>query len=377
MHLRELLRERPRPAAGVFLALTRRCPLHCAHCSTSSTLAAEQAPASLFQRFVDTFTAADHPDFLLLTGGEPLLRPSLVTQLAGAAARVGCRSYLLTGAFFARTDRPSHAVGAALRSVHHVAISLDVFHQAEVPRPLVFRAAHRLRAAGTAVSFQVVGTGDEDPALVDTISAIRAEFADQVPVLVGRLEPVGRARGWLVEPLDRPAEPAGPDLPGPVQPCTSAAWPVVGFDGTVTACANQAVVDHAPLPAHLVLGHADRDTWPAIRERCQRTPLIEAIRTVGPRYLATRAHPGGTATGYCQSCWRLSDRSAGAGPRAGADRATSPLLAAAVRRAQLDAGAVGFARRHGSARHADLVTLGWPDAPAGSAPLGTDRPCPG
>ena len=362
MHLRELLSSRPRPAAAVFLTLTRRCPLHCAHCSTSSAATSEQAESSIFSRFVSTFTPADRPDFLLMTGGEPLLRPELVTRLARSAGDAGCRSYVLTGGFFARHDRPSRAVDTALGSVDHVALSLDVFHEAEVPRPLVFRAAHRIRSAGTSVSFQVIGTGDDDPYLAEVTDAIRAEFADQVPVLVGRLGRVGRARDRMVDPIEEPAdEAAGPAV---AEPCTAAAWPVVGFDGTVTACANQSVVDHAPLPAHLVLGHAARDDWPTIRDRCQRTPLLEALRTVGPRYLLARGRPSGgvdTPTGYCRSCWRLSEQPGlfdGVGADPARPQPVSPLLAKMVLRTQMDAGAVGFARRYGSPRYADLVTLG-------------------
>lgn len=357
MHLRELLENRPRPAAAVFLTLTRRCPLHCAHCSTSSTVTSEQTEASILSRFVDTFTPTDRPDFLLLTGGEPLLRPDLVTRLATSAGAVGCRSYLLTGGFFARHGRVGAALDTALRCVDHVAFSLDVFHEAEVTRSAVFRAAHRIRSAGTSVSFQVVGTGDDDPYLAEVTDAIRTEFADQVPVLVGRIKPAGRARGWMADPLDQAAGSAAE--PGVAQPCIAAAWPVVGFDGTVTACANQSVLDHAPLPAHLVLGHAARDDWPTIRERCQRSPLLEAIRTVGPRHLLARRSGGADApAGYCRSCWALSERpDIEPAPAAGLP-SVSPLLAEAVRRIQMDAGAVGFARRYGSPRYAELVALG-------------------
>ena len=329
MHLRELLENRPRPAAAVFLTLTRRCPLHCAHCSTSSTVTSEQAEASIFSRFVDTFTPTDRPDFLLLTGGEPLLRPDLVTRLATSAGAVGCRSYLLTGGFFARHGRVGAALDSALHSVDHVAFSLDVFHEAEVPRSAVFRAAHRIRSAGTSVSFQVVGTGDDDPYLAEVTGAIRAEFADQVPVLVGRIEPAGRAREWMTDRFDQAAGSA--TEPVVAQPCTAAAWPVVGFDGTVTACANQSVLDHAPLPAHLVLGHAAHDDWPTIRERCQRTPLLEAVRTVGPRHLLARRLEGVDAPfGYCQSCWALSGRAATEPASVAGPPPVSPLLAEAV-----------------------------------------------
>ena len=75
MHLVELLSLRPVPAAGVYLTLTRRCPLTCAHCSTNSMMDSEEHAADLFLRFAESLTPTDHPGVLALTGGEALLRP--------------------------------------------------------------------------------------------------------------------------------------------------------------------------------------------------------------------------------------------------------------------------------------------------------------
>jgi pyruvate-formate lyase-activating enzyme len=354
MHMSELLAALSRPAAGVYLALTRRCPLSCAHCSTASTRTAEQAPAALYRRFVGTFTAADRPDFLLLTGGEPLLRPALVAELARVARAAGSRTYLLTGAYFARAHRTPPLVAAALRAVDHVAVSLDEWHQREVPRPAVFALLHRLLAAGQDVSIQVTGRGDADPYLAELTTAVRQEFADRLPILVGRLGAAGRARAWL----PAPAAPAAADAGAGVEPCAAAAWPVVGFEGTVTACANQSVVDRAPLPPHLALGHAAVDGWPEIRDRCLGRAALTALRTLGPLALRHRLDPDARPVSYCRACWQLP-LDAGA---------VSAALAAQVTDAQLAAGPVGHARRYGSGRYADLVLLGAPSAAAPGRP---------
>jgi pyruvate-formate lyase-activating enzyme len=359
MHLSELLAARSRAAAGVYLMLTRRCPLSCAHCSTDSGATSPTGDPALFRRFADTMTTADRPDFVLLTGGEPLLAPTLVIDLAARVAAAGSRTYILTGAFFARSSRPAAPVRAALDAVDHVAVSLDAFHEREVPRESVFRAVHGLLARGRSVSFQVVGRGDGDPYLPGVTEAIRGEFADAVPVLVGRLGRVGRARA--LPPTG--AEPAADGAAA--MPCASATWPVVGVDGVVTACANQSVIDRAA-PPHLVLGHAARDGWPRIRVRSQETPLLAAIRTVGPRVLLAR-HGAGVAApaGYCQSCWALGDRGeVAAAVTAWWARPRGELLAGLVGAAQEAAGPVGFASRYGDRRYAPLVLLG-ADRPAG------------
>lgn len=300
MHLMDLLALRPVPAGAVFLALTRRCPLACAHCSTNSLLSSEQHSADLFLRFVDTFTPDNRPEVLLLTGGEPLLRPKLVRELTARAHAVGTKVSLISGMFFARQPTVPAAIDRAIAGVDHFTASLDVFHEQQVPRAGVFRVFEALRARGQQVSFQVVGLGEQDPYLADVTDAIRRQFADRVPVLVGQVGAVGRAKEWL-------REEGAPRVDIAPSPCAMAAWPTVTFDGTVVACCNQTVVD-GPAPPHLRLGHAAVDSWATVRERCLHSTMLRAIRVFGPEAVADR-HGSGKVTcdGYCPTCYKLSD----------------------------------------------------------------------
>src|SRR4051812_21070573 len=102
MDLVEIIAARPVPGAGLIVTVTNRCPMSCAHCSSSSTMAAGGPREADLLRFVRTFDTETRPNVLLMTGGEPLLRPRLVTELARSARRAGARSAVLTGAFFAR-----------------------------------------------------------------------------------------------------------------------------------------------------------------------------------------------------------------------------------------------------------------------------------
>ncbi|WP_169801192.1 radical SAM protein, partial [Streptomyces kanamyceticus] len=205
MHLVELLAARSRPAAALLMTLTRRCPLSCAHCSTASTTDSEQLDAAPLTTFVATFTPEDRPDFLLLTGGEPLLRPRLVEDLAHRARAAGTRTQLLTGMFFARATRTPAPVAAALAAVDHVAASLDAFHEAEVPRARVFGVLRGLLDAGKDVSVQVTGLGPDDPYLADVTDDIRRTFGDRVPVLAAEVRAAGRAAQWLSAAPSAPA----------------------------------------------------------------------------------------------------------------------------------------------------------------------------
>ncbi|MFE0170884.1 radical SAM protein [Streptomyces sp. NPDC059002] len=370
MHLVELLAARSRPAAALLMTLTRRCPLSCAHCSTASTMAAEQLDAAPLTAFVATFRPGDRPDHLLLTGGEPLLRPRLVKDIADLARAAGTRSQLLTGMFFARGGPVPAAVADALAAVDHVAASLDVFHEAQVPRARVFCALRGLLDAGKDVSVQVTGLGPDDPYLADVTGDIRRTFGDRVPVLVAEVRAAGRAAQWLsaVRHDDAPRG-AAPSPRRPASPCAMAAWPVVAFDGTVVACCNQDVVDGRAghLPGHLRIGHVAEDDWPTVRRRVVGRPLLRGIRAFGPQYLADALAPaadsGAGCAGYCDTCVSALDAP---GAAAAADaflrRPGTRVLEREITRLVEEGGADGFLARHTVAAYRGLAALG---APAG------------
>ncbi|ATL32013.1 hypothetical protein KY5_6995c [Streptomyces formicae] len=356
MHLMEILRYRPVPAAAVFFGITRRCPLHCKHCSTSSLLDSEEYPEQLFRGFAETFTAENRPEFVLMSGGEALLRPRLVQDIAELSRSVGARTHVLSGLYFAQHGgRIPPAVKRAIDAVDHFSASLDVFHEEEVPRAAVFRVLKELMAEGKNVSLQLTGTGPGDPYLADLTAEVRRVFDDQVPMLVAPVSPHGRADAWLKQaPL-----PQGEISPAP---CAVSAWPVIGFNGQVTACGNQDVMDgKVPLPAHLYLGHIAKDDWPTIRERAIGSPMVRAIRATGPEYLMERhGSAGGCGTeGYCQTCWVLSkDPAVPAGVRRLSVEPTTRLVEERTEELLVEAGAVSFAQQYGITEYAELITLG-------------------
>ncbi|WP_354643000.1 radical SAM protein [Kitasatospora camelliae] len=353
MELAELVGLRPVPGAGLLLTLTRRCPLSCAHCSTSSTMAGEEPDGSHLLRFLGTFTAEDRPELVMLTGGEPLLRPELAAECAATARAAGTRTALLSGMFFAREGRIPARILRAVTAADHFSASLDAFHEREVSRAEVFRAVHRVLDAGVPASFHLTGTGAGDPYLAEVTAAIRREFDDRVPMLVNEVRAVGRAAGWAA--AGRTAAAADPDR---ALPCAMAAWPVVAFDGTVLACCNQQAVDRRPAPAHLRLGHIAEDDWATVRSRTLASPVLRLIRAVGPAHLYARYGPGAAPAGYCAGCRDLPGHPAvtagavrdGAGP-------VGELLDREAARIQYQAGPVELVGRHGCAAYAPLVDL--------------------
>ncbi len=363
MELTELVGLRPQPCAGVLLTVTQRCPLSCAHCSSSSSMSAAATDPARLVEFVGSFSPRNRPALMMLTGGEPLLLPELVVLLAETARRAGTRTALLTGAFFAAADTVPARIMRAARAVDHFSVSVDAYHERQVPRHHVFRLLRVLLDAGVRVSLHMVGSGSDDPYLAALTAQTRREFDDRVPMLVNTVRSVGRAAAWAG------AGPVGPDGSG-VLPCAMAAWPVVAADGTVLACCNQDTVDRRPVPAHLRLGHIATDDWATVRERALASPALRMIRTTGPVYLLNRygTRPAPRETGYCGTCRRLGDHpEVLAGVRGVASGPAGELLDRQAARVQVDAGPVALLRRHGCARYADLVALPHPTGVAAAS----------
>lgn len=264
-------------------------------------MTSEQYAGEIFLRFVETFTPANHPQVLMLTGGEALLRPRLVQRLIELAHAAGTRVSLTSGMFFARQQQIPPSIERAIAGLDHFTASLDIFHEQQVPRAAVFRVLKALVERGQDVSIQVVGMDENDPYLADVTADIRRTFNDRVPAYVAPVNAVGRAREWLEErehyaPLD-----IAP------QPCGLATWPVMTYDGTIIACCNQEVVD-GPVPPHLRLGHSLEDDWTTISGRLLQSNLLRAIRVFGPEYIANRHSAGKVdCDGYCSTCYRLAD----------------------------------------------------------------------
>ncbi len=298
MHLTDMLRYRANPAAAVYLTITRRCPLSCAHCSTNSTMTSEEHSPEVFLNFARSFSSADHPHFILVTGGEPLLLPHLVQELTQIAHRVGTKVAVGSGMFFANMSSPPKNIMDAIDSADHFIVSLDTFHDREVPRARVVDTLKLLRDRGTSVSLQITKSSESDEYVNETIDVFRREFNDTIPMVVGNVTAVGRAS----QLTDLPQQ----DHPmAALEPCVLTNWPVVTFDGTIVACTNQLVVD-GPAPTHLALGNAAEMTWPRLRDEVSQRYLLKALRVFGPRSIRKRLTPSACNHDYCSSCHSLA-----------------------------------------------------------------------
>ena len=171
-------------------------------------------------------------------------------------------------------------------------------------------------------------------------------------MLVNTLSAFGRARAWLPRDLQTPLGNIN------ANPCVMAAWPVVGFDGTIVACGNDDALDN--VPAHLRLGHAHTDDWSTVRARSLNSSMLRAIRLFGPEYIVDRFSKGEVkCDGYCGTCMKMLDEPVlEQRVRQIMTKPSMAILEELASGMQKRASAVAFARSHGLPRYAELVTLG-------------------
>ena len=113
----------------LFWECTTRCNLHCRHCGSDCKLAGshQDMPLEDFLRALDTIPHKEVPrEFtVVLTGGEPLLRPD-IEEIGKAIRRRGMGWSMVSNGYF--YDRPMHArlMGAGMGAL---TISLDGLEQ--------------------------------------------------------------------------------------------------------------------------------------------------------------------------------------------------------------------------------------------------------
>ncbi len=165
--------------------LTQRCNLQCAHCYMSAFAradAAQELSTEACQRVIDEIAQVNPNVFLILTGGEPLLRKDLF-DLAAYAADKGFTVVLGTNGVLlkekqARLMRRSGIQGASISLDSTDSKVHDTFHHHSGAWQGAIRATDALRAEGIDFSMHTSVTSwnvEEIPALIDLAGSLDAK----------------------------------------------------------------------------------------------------------------------------------------------------------------------------------------------------------
>jgi len=286
-HLVRAARNRGVTGYGLYVDLTERCPLSCAHCSTNSTLRSPgQIDGEALLRYLGTMHPDTAPALVLLTGGEPLLLPRLVERIHRSNRTHGIDTQILTGGFW--IARRARRIRRLLREIGNVSFSHDSFHD-EVDEAGLLDELAALSGDGVRCALQIVHDPRSPRYTRAFVDRVRQRFGHDVPVHVAKLGAVGRARDLAAVSRARSHD----------APCIRACWPVITHRGDILACCSQEALSHGNPPAHLCLGHIGTQTHGDVARSLASRLALRAVRACGPAVFDETRVP---RVGYCDAC---------------------------------------------------------------------------
>ena len=260
----------------IAVMVTRRCTMTCSHCSVESSpqVAGRQPSQDELLRIVRDAAAAGVKS-IQFTGGEPMMRPTLVLRLMREARRRGITSALSTNGFWGRSP------AAALRNLrlllkaglHRLTVSYDRFHaEHQGPEP----AVNIVRAAGQ-LSF---------PVNVNVTRLAGEEGLEQVVTPFSEL-PMAQLRFYDVQPVGAAIRTVAEDgWRGETSGfCNACDAPAITDDGRMTACNGPSYFAPAGHPLHV--GSLQERTLAELLAVHRDDPVLDTIRTFGPERLRT------------------------------------------------------------------------------------------
>ncbi|HVU36070.1 MAG TPA: radical SAM protein [Opitutaceae bacterium] len=269
------------PAAGMLrirnltLLLTLQCPATCLHCGTNSSPTHRAAMSPALARAA-IFAAARRNLPLVLSGGEPMLRPTLVLELAQLARASGIAVAVSSNAYWAADLRSARALVGRLAAagVDALLLSTDVFHAAFVPWRRVEHAARAARELGLKCQIALPSRPNDR-----FTKRLERRFAAIDGVVVRRhpISATGRARELPAAMFEAGVHDRACDTIGEL---------AILPDGRVLACCAGSI----DLPSAAPLsGRSDEDLDAAIA-RFQGDPLLREIQEQGPLRAAVWEH---------------------------------------------------------------------------------------
>lgn len=174
----------------LFWECTTRCQLHCRHCGSDCMAASRDAdmPLEDFLRAIDTIPVKERPpEFtVVLTGGEPLLRPD-IAEVGLAIRRHGFRWSMVSNGWFYDETMHARLMKAGLGALTISLDGLEAEHDWMRGRPGSYARAERAIAIAAA----------EPHINFDVVSCINRRNIGQLDALHDKLQALG-VRQWRI-----------------------------------------------------------------------------------------------------------------------------------------------------------------------------------
>ncbi len=293
------------PGRMAGIVLTDRCPVGCAHCSVSALM--EDAGPEVNPRLVEhveQLAAQAELEVVFITGGDPFVHLDELDAAIGALARAGKRVVVHTSGYWGSDEDVVARAPALLAQTSTLVLGIDLYHRKGVSDDALTSAIALAVRAGCWVVAQVIVGSDQpdhrgyavrmlEAALGSGWSAY-AEIDENPPLQQGRATKLDRFR--------RPPRAAGR--------CTVVNRRMLRFDGEVTACCNEAVLQGGGPPGlRRPIGDGGVDDALAQLAGDPLVRLVHALPT-GAAYELVSGVAGaepGSISGTCDACWRTGE----------------------------------------------------------------------
>lgn len=260
---------------SLVLSVTRRCPLRCEHCITSSgpdlqgpSLSLHEAEAWAHQLPELWEAGVRHITF---TGGEPILALEAVSVLSACAAELGMETAVVTSAAWATSSTSAAKVIEKLGAITHWDIGYDAYHANEIPFLRIEVAIEALKLRGRSFSLRVCVGSPLEPSEAALLDRLRQVTGPSVPIFQQSVRRIGRAVNFTTR--------SGAPAKVPREPCISTG-PFVREDGTVGPCCSGLAYE-AKGRHPFEFGSVQEDGLAVCRERWMEDPLLRLVRLVG------------------------------------------------------------------------------------------------
>lgn len=308
---------------SLIIGTTRKCPLSCAHCITSS---GPKVRSTTLSRDLAQVWAADLPRLyvdglrhMTFTGGEPILALDAVACLTHAARTLGIKTYIATSGAWARTAAIAKRVVLRVGPVTNWDLGLDGWHADQMPLEVADRALTAICDAGGTVCVRMCEA--ETPQKSAEMEAkITAMVRGRAPIMRQSVRRLGRgAKGG-----------AATDLGLPERPCTSTGLFLRGDGSTGPCCSGLAYEDEKAHPFGYGLIRAPGDLVAAWKS-WRRDPLLRVMRLASMAalegWLPPAAQGASCSKDPCEACVDLWSRLGRDGSRRIMTRAQAPDVA--------------------------------------------------
>ena len=319
----DLLRLQALARHSLIIGTTRKCPLSCGHCITSSSPTVRSATLS---RELAEIWAEDLPRLyfdglrhMTFSGGEPILALDAVACLTHAARTLGIKTYIATSGAWARTAAIAKRVVLRVGPVTNWDLGLDGWHADQMPLEVADRALSAICAAGGTVSIRMCEA--ETPQKSAEMEArITAMVRGRATVMRQSVRRIGRGAG----------NGAVASVGLPERPCTSTGLFLRGDGSTGPCCSGLAYEDAREHPFDYGLVRAPGDLVAAWRS-WRRDPLLRVMRLASMAALEGWLPPVAQGTLFskdpCEACVDLWSRLGRNGSRRIMTRAQAPDVA--------------------------------------------------